>query len=178
MKKDFNKALFFVIDILNKEKINYFVFGSSSLKIRELKRTANDIDIFIFYKDLKKIDNILSNNKEITFNSKNYKSDVGGRFDLQLFGTEIDIMAFKSNSEDKLALSVLKDPKLRETIIYKKKKVILVKLGMLLKMYRYIYLLRGEKKYLKRIGFLEKLTKKGYTLPKTFFFWEKLPIPL
>ncbi len=159
MKKNFNKALFFIIDLFNKEKITYFVFGSLSLKIRGLRKIANDIDIFIFYKDLRKIDNVLSKIKEVTFNSKDYKSDTGGRFDFQLFGTEIDIMAFKKGSYDKLALSVLEDYRLRETIIYKKNKVIVVKLGMLLKMYRYIYLLRGNKKYLKKIRFLEKLTK-------------------
>jgi len=170
MKKDFDKALFFVIDILNKEKINYFVFGSSSLKIRELIKIIKDIDIVISYKNLKQLDKAISKSKDITFNTKDYNYKIGGLLSFNVFGTEIEVMAFKSNSEDKLALSVLKDSKLRETIIYKKKKVILVKLGMLLKMYRYIYLLRGEKKHLKRIGFLEKLTKKGYTLPKTFFF--------
>ncbi|MEI8364218.1 MAG: hypothetical protein WCF78_02075 [archaeon] len=158
MKKDFNKALFFIIDILHKEKINYFVFGSSSLKIRGLTKIVKDIDIVISYKDLKKLDKAISKYKNITFNTKDHNYRIGGLLNFNVFGTEIEVMAFKSNSEDKLALSVLKDPKLRETVVYKKKKVILVKLGILLKMYRYIYLLRGERKHLKRIELLEKLT--------------------
>ena len=84
-------ALFWIIEILNRHKINYQISGGFAGKIFGSKRELNDIDIDISEKDFKKILPEISS--YITYGPDHYLDD---KWDLTLItinykGQEIDI---------------------------------------------------------------------------------------
>ena len=88
----------------------------------------------------------------------------------ELLGSEVDFMGFKNIGYSKLPYSILFEKKNKIKIIVRKTEIIVPNIENLLKLY-YCYYERWKRpKHLKKVKLLEKLTKKGYTLPKTYFF--------
>ncbi|MEI8067898.1 MAG: hypothetical protein WCG91_03050 [Candidatus Shapirobacteria bacterium] len=105
MGDKFLKALHWIIDILNKNKIKYVISGGFSAYIYGSNRDLNDIDIDISENDFEKIYPEVK--KYIISGPGKYKDEKWEleRIDLKYFGQEIDIGgAFTQKIFDEVSL--------------------------------------------------------------------------
>jgi hypothetical protein len=165
MKKDLENTLLFIVNLLNKSKVNYFLTGSLCMYLHGCKINPTDVDIHIFYKDFKKVNNLLLDSGKIQVKSRSTTKEYK-RMIFNLLGSEVDLMGFKNIGYSKLPYSILSEKKDKTKIVVKKTEIIVPNIEYLLKLYSCYYERWKRPKHLKKLKLLEKLTKKGYTLPK------------
>lgn len=140
-----------ICKVLDKNKIDYFISGGSSLFLRNLITSTKDIDITVFFKDLKKIKFLFLGNKIILEEKYRLVFDIDG--------CEIEFMGVPK-AKDPISFEVLKNKsKMVDVLIVNDRKLNLIKIEQLLKLYKLVYNRDGCKiqKHKKRIEFLEKI---------------------
>jgi len=132
--------------ILDKEDIDYFISGGTSLFLRKLIDNTRDIDFIIKEKDKNKIEKLFKkellftkNNNFITFNKDGFK-------------IEFTLIT----EEDNISLRVIENKKY-EIITKNKYDIKIIPLKELFVIYKRIYLKSKKKKYIERIKLLEKI---------------------
>jgi hypothetical protein len=137
-----------ILEIINKENIDYFISGGTSLYLRKIIDNTKDIDIMVKKEDKNKIKTLFKN--ELLFTEK--KNSI--TFYKNGFEIEFTLITI----DDLTSFNVLKN-KTYDVIKKNKYEIKIVPLKELLSMYRYIYLKLGKEKHLERIKLLEKIIK-------------------
>ncbi len=134
--------------ILEKENIDYFITGGSSLFLRKIITDTRDIDFVIKEENKIKI-KALFKNELLFIEKKKYIC-----FDKNGFEIEFTL----SGKEDKISSQILENKKY-ELIQKNKETLKIISLKELLSIYRFIYLKEGMEKHLERIKLLDKIIK-------------------
>jgi|GEM_PF-4407634 len=160
MKKDLAKTLLFIVNLLNKHKINYFLTGSLCMYLHGCKINPSDIDIHIFYKDFKKANNLLIESEKIKVKSRSTTKEYK-RMIFDLLGSEVDLMGFKNIGYSRLPYSILSENENKIKMIVNKTEIVLPNIENILKLCYCYYERWKRSKHLKKIKLLEKLIKKS-----------------
>ncbi len=155
---EINKPVLYLVSEFNKYKLNYLIFGGSSLLLRGLIKNTQDIDIIMDKSNLSSIIEFLSNNNKVSnIVIKIYSSYTQLTCKIDTIACEFILLT--SKSKDKVSYSSLVN-KRYDIIEINRKKIKIMKIDDLLKAYKLIYNITNKKKHFLRIKFLEKLTAK------------------
>ena len=152
---EIKKPVQYLVSEFNKHKLNYLIFGGSSLLLRNLIKKTHDIDIIMDKSNLSLIIEFLnSNNKVSNIVIKIYSSY--SKLTCKIGTIDCEFILLTLKSEDKVTYSSLVN-KRYDIIKINNQNLNLMKIDDLLKLYKYVYSIKQRNKHLLRVKFLEKL---------------------
>jgi len=154
----FNNNVLYLVSEFNKYKIHYLIFWGASLLLRKLIKKTHDIDIITDKHNLVKIIGFLSKNKKVSNIVINIDSSYN-QLTCKVGTIDCEFILLDSKSRDKDSYYSLVN-KRYDTIEINRKKIKIMKIDDLLKLYKYVYSIKQRNKHLLRVKFLEKLTAK------------------
>jgi len=141
-----------IVKELNNQKMDYFTTGGTTLYLRGLIEDTQDVDLFVNFKDLKKL-------KE-TYSKYVIPSEhkTGNYFNIRIEGREIEFIGVNS-TWDKQSYIQLKN-KDYDTILVNKKEINVSTLKNLITSYEFAYKAFKKEKHLKRIELIKNYLSK------------------